>query len=75
MKFLKGLIMGAIAGFAAGTAISEQRRHDLLAKARSTKRRAAGVMPMSDDVTDRTSDASAPISTGPMAGVGSNDGH
>lgn len=81
MKFLKGLIMGSVAGFAAGTAISEQRRQDLLSKARSAKRRAAGVTPTTDaagmgspdPVTDRTSNSTAPIPTGPMAGVGSTD--
>lgn len=45
MKFLKGIIFGSLIGFASGVAISEERRVDLIRRARSLPRQAAGVTP------------------------------
>jgi hypothetical protein len=51
MKFIKGLLLGSIAGFAAGAALSERQRQELAERvARATRRR-----------TDPSSFASRPV--------------
>jgi hypothetical protein len=45
MKYLKGILFGSIFGFAAGVAISEERRVDLIRRARTLPRQAAGLTP------------------------------
>ncbi len=49
MKLIKGLIFGSIIGFAAGTALSEERRVELIRRVRTTTRAAGGVEPTVPD--------------------------
>lgn len=61
MKFLKGFTFGAIAGFAAGVAISEERRVALIRQMRTVARQAGGVEPSEPrrPTTDLASHAAA----------------
>lgn len=45
MRFIKGLSFGSIIGFAAGMAVSEERRVELIRKVRTASRTAGGVSP------------------------------
>lgn len=49
MKFIKGLFFGSIVGFAAGVAVSEERRVELIRRVRTATRAAGGVEPTVPD--------------------------